>query len=144
MNHVSFWQVSSSLCGCNGVFCDVYNCDTCICQKRHSFICTSWKKNSNNHDLFLQILKHDITMYHLLMQFFYMKDIHGLLLYLNYKNSDVTRTQCPRYIWSSVIVINFLKAPWNEMSVMFTDFLKAPQILCVMILFRSVIFSKLW
>ena len=60
---------------------------------------------------------HDLTMYHLLFMCtsFVMKDIHDLLLhvYLNYKNIDVTNIQ------SSVFVIYFWKAPWNEMSVMF-------------------------
>ena len=36
----------------------------------------------------------------------------------------------------------FWKAPWNEMSVMFTHFLKAPQILYVMTMFRCAIFFE--
>ena len=42
--------------------------------------------------------------------------IHGLLLYRNYRNSDVTKTRCPRYTRSSVSVIYILKAPCNKIS----------------------------
>ena len=77
---------------------------------------------------------------------FFMKDIHGLLLYLNYRNSEsnVTKTRFPHYIRSSVFVIYFWKAPWNfKMSVMFTHILKAPQILYVMRLTRHMLRRQL-
>ena len=104
--HVQLWQ----LCGCNSVKKDTVT----SAQAGRKTQLIIWLISSNFDAWFNYVP----PTYHALFDIL-LKDIHGLLLYRNYRNLDVTKTQCPVTSKTQFLKNLFLKSimkwycPWG-------------------------------